>query len=52
MLRQDIGMLSRDGVPEDRDVHRQELEGDGALHGLGGAIAGVSNAEELLALLE
>jgi len=48
MLGDDVGVVSVQGVPEDRQRHREELKGHGALDGLRGAVAGLFDAEDVL----
>ena len=47
-----VGVVAGGGVPDDRQGHRQELEGDGPLDGFLGAVARVSDAEQFFAFLE
>jgi hypothetical protein len=46
------GVVSVQGVPGDREGHREELEGDGALDGFLCAVARVADAESLFAFFE
>ena len=46
-----VWMMSVDGVPDDRERHRQELERDGALDGELGAVARVADAGLVLGRL-
>jgi hypothetical protein len=44
-----VGVVSVRRVPDDREVHREELERDGAPDGFGGAVARVADSEDLFA---
>jgi hypothetical protein len=43
-----VGVVAVEGVPDDHDRHRQELERGGALDRFAGAVAGVADAEDVL----
>ena len=51
MLGDVVGVMAVQGVPGDCQRHRQELEWNGALDRLLGAVAGVADPEEFLGFL-
>lgn len=52
MLFDDVWVMPADRVPDDRQRHREELEGDGPLDGFLGAVARIADAEQFFAVFE